>query len=78
MFLFSTVLFICEPLSYQPVACTKQCYNQLANLELADFFRAGEELQIDALIGSDHYWQLEICQTIQRASGPATIHTHLG
>jgi len=48
--MFSTVPFICEPLLYY----TKQCYNHLANLELADSSRVGEELQIDALIGLDH------------------------
>lgn len=76
--LFSTVPFICEPLSYQPVAYTKQCYNHLANLDLADPSRVGEELQIDALIGSDHYWQLVTGEIIQGDSGPTAIHTHLG
>ena len=76
--MFSTVPFICEPLSYQPVAYTKQCYNHLANLELADSSRVGEELQIDALIGSDHYWQLVTGQIIQGDSGPTAIHTRLG
>ena len=76
--LFSTVPFICEPLSYHPVAYTKQCYNHLANLELADSSRVGEELQIDALIGSDHYWQLVTGEIIQGDSGPTAIHIHLG
>ena len=76
--LFSTVPSICEPLSYQPVAYTKQCYDNLANLELADSSRVGEELQIDALFGSDHYWQLVTGQIIQGDSGPTAIHTHLG
>jgi len=68
--MFSTVPFICEPLSYQPVTYTKQCYNHLANLELADFSGVGEELQIDALIASDHYWQLV---TGQGDSGPTSF-----
>jgi len=76
--MFSTVPFICEPLSYQPVAYTKQCYNHLAHLELADSSRVGEELRIDALISSDHYWQLVTGQTIQGDSGPTAIHTCLG
>jgi len=41
--MFSTVPFICEPLSYQPVAYTKQCYNHLANLELADSSRVATD-----------------------------------
>ena len=76
--LFSTVPLICEPLSCQPVAYTKQHYSHLADLELADFSRISDELQIDALIGSDHYWQLVTGQIIQGHSGPTAIHTRLG
>ena len=76
--LFSTVPLICEPLSCQPIAYTKQKYLHLAELELADSSRVGEELQIDALIGSDHYWQLATGKVIQGQSGPTAIHTRLG
>ena len=76
--LFSTVPTICEPLSYQPVAYTKQCYGHLANLELADSSRVGDKLQIDALIGSENYWQLVTGQIVQGDSGPTAIHTHFG
>jgi len=69
---------LCEPLSYQPVAYMTQCYDHLANLDLADSSKVGEELQIDVLIGSDHYWQLVTGQIIQGDSGPTAIHTHLG
>ena len=55
-----------------------QCYDHLANLDLADSSKVGEELQIDVLIGSDHYWQLVTGQIIQGDSGPTVIHTHLG
>lgn len=76
--LFSTVPLICEPLSCQPLAYTKQRYSHLADLDLADSSRVGNELQIDALIGSDHYWQLATGKVIQGQSGPTAIHTHLG
>lgn len=76
--LFSTVPFICEPLSCQPIAYTKEKYRHLAELDLADFSRVGDELQIDALIGSDHYWQLVTGNVIQAESGPTAIQTHLG
>ena len=69
---------ICEPLSCQPVTYTKQHYSHLSNLELADFSRVRDELQIDALIGSDHYWQLVTGKVIHRDSGPTAVHTHLG
>ena len=76
--LFSTVPLICEPLSCQPIAYTKERYRHLANLDLADFSQVGDELQIDALIGSDHYWQLVTGKVIQAESGPTALQTHLG
>ena len=53
--MFSTAPLICEPLSWQPIAYTKQRYNHLASLDLADSSRVGDELQIDTLVGADHY-----------------------
>ena len=76
--MFSTVPLICEPIACQPIAYTKERYSHVAKLDLADFSRVGDELQIDALIGSDHYWQLVTGKVIQGESGPAAIHTHLG
>lgn len=76
--LFSAVPLICELLSCQPIAYTKQKYNHLADLGLADTSQVGDELQIDALIGSDHYWQLATGKIILGQSGPTVIHTHLG
>ena len=73
--LFSTVSLICDPLSCQPVAYTKQQYRHLSDLDLADFSCVGDELQIDALIGSDHYWQLV---TGWMVWGDSAIHTRLG
>ena len=35
--MFSTIPLICEPLSCQPIAYTKEKYGHLANLDLADF-----------------------------------------
>ena len=69
---------ICEPLSCQPVAYTKQQYSHLSSLDLADYSRVGDELQIDALIGSDHYWQLVTGTVVCGESGPTAIHTQLG
>ena len=73
-FMFSTVPLICESLSCQPIAYTKEKYHHLLNLDLADFSRVGDELQVDALIGSDHYWQMVTGQVIQ---GPTMINSHL-
>ena len=75
-FMFSIVPLIC--LSCQPIAYTKEKYHHLSNLGLADFSRVGDELQVDDLIGSDHYWQLVTGQVIQGQNGPTAINTHLG
>ena len=74
----STVPLICKPLLCQPIAYTTQRYNHLADLDLADSSRVCDKLQIDALIGSDHYWQLVTGKVIQGQSGPTAIHAHLG
>ena len=50
--------FICEPLSCQPIAYTKEQYRHLGNFDLVNLSRVSDELQIDALIGSDYFWQL--------------------
>ena len=76
--MLSTVPLICEPLSCQPIAYTKEKYKHLADLNLAGFSRVGDELQMDVLIGPDHYWQLATGQVIHGQSGPTVIDTHLG
>ena len=76
--LFLTVPSICVPVSCQPIAYTREKYRHLADLDLADFSRVGDELQIDGLIGSDHYWQVVTGKVIQAEGGPTAIHTHLG
>ena len=75
---FSVVPLICEPLSCQPIAYTKAKYSHLEGLDLADHSRIGDELQIDALIGSDYYWQIATGKVIQTENSPTAIHTHLG
>ena len=51
------VPFIYEPLSSQPIMeC--QDYEHLANLDLADSVNASDYLEVDLLVGSDHYWSL--------------------
>ena len=48
------------------------------DLDLADSSRVGDELEVDALIGSNNYWQLVTGQVIQGQSGPTAINTYLG
>jgi len=65
-------------LSCQPIAYTKEKYENLADLHLPNFSRVGDELEVDALIGSDHYWQLVTGQVMHGQSRPTAINTHLG
>lgn len=76
--MFSVVPLICEPLSCQPIAYTRAKYSHIADLDLADLSHVGDELQIDALVGSDCYWQIVTGKVIQRENSPIAIHTHLG
>ena len=72
------VPFICKPLMYQPTtACAKQ-YQHLQNLELADTADKKEALNIDLLVGSDHYRDLATGEVRQGSGGPMAIETRLG
>ena len=78
------VLFFCgavDPwtLVSQPIAYNKAKYtgNHLEGLDLVDHSRVDDELQIDALIGSDHYWQIASSEVIQRENSPTAILTYL-
>ena len=47
---------ICAPLNGQIINSAKQEYTHLKGLRLAEEARDEEELQVDVLIGADHYW----------------------
>ena len=49
---------ICDPVRMQPISSSKNAYEHLSGLELADSGSITGELEIDILIGSDHYWRL--------------------
>ena len=75
---FFSVPLICEPLSHQPITFCKATYDQLAPLNLADFQEGPTELDIDMLIGSDHYWKIVTGEIVRGDNGPTAICTHLG
>ena len=70
-----TVPTICEPLTSQPIAFCTQKYGYLSQLDLADGSDGNSAMNIDLLIGADHYWNLTTGKTIRRESGPVAIHT---
>ena len=47
------VPLICEPLTTQPITCSKEGHQHLSELDLADFSYGDEDLEVDILIGSD-------------------------
>ena len=57
----------------QPITYTKEKYKHLADLNLADLSRVGDELKIDILIGADHYWQMVTGQVIHGQSRTTAI-----
>ena len=75
---FLTVPLICEPLTTQPITCAKEGYQHLSELDLADFSYGDEDLEVDILIGSDHYWKFVTGEVVRGPYGPAAIKTRLG
>ena len=69
---------ICQPLSYQPILLCQEKYEHLTGLHLADHSDGNSPLQIDILIGCDHYWELITGKVRRGESGPTAIQTHLG
>ena len=73
-----TVPFICEPLTSQPTLYASENYPHLANLELADYANEQDELSVDVLVGSDHYWKLVTGDIVSAEVGPTAVRTRLG
>ena len=72
------VPFICNPLTAQPINHSKQTYDHLIGLELADSAESSDVLDVDILIGSDSYWDLVTGQVVRGDGGPTAIHTKVG
>ena len=73
-----TVPMICEPIAGQPVSFCQNDFSHLAGIELADSSNGHESLEVDLLIGSDHYWDLVTGDVRRGSSGPVAICTKLG
>ena len=72
------VPFICNPLTSQPIDLSRNSYEHLHGLELADSADVGDTLEIDLLIGSDVYWNLATGKVIRGKEGPLAVHTKVG
>ena len=69
---------ICGSVCSQPIDTSKASYRHLTGLDLADAGHAGDNLEIDLLIGSDHYWKLVTGRVLKGVEGPTAIETQLG
>ena len=64
---------ICDAIPVPSITATG-AYEHRSGLELAD---SGDVLEIDILVGSDHYWEVVTGRIIRGASGPAAVETRL-
>ncbi len=64
------VPFICNPLTSQLVTLSRDSYEHLLGLELADSADVSDVLEIDVLIGLDTYWDLVTGKVIRGRDGP--------
>ena len=56
----------------------KERFRHLSNLELADHGSVKGSLEINILIGADHYWKFVTGKVTHGTTGPTAIHTVLG
>ena len=75
---FLSVPQICEPLSNQPLSYVSEHHRHLSELDLADYCCTTEPLDVDMLIGLDHYWKLVTGKVIHEGDGPIAMQTRLG
>ena len=69
---------ICFPVENQFIELAKEKYSHLSNLDLADSNPEKLPLNIDILIGADHYWSIVGKTQIRGENGPVAIGTRLG
>jgi hypothetical protein len=72
------VPFICNPITFQPISVSRERFDHLMGLELADSADAQESLEIDVLIGSDSYWSFVTGNIIRGICGPTAVQTKMG
>ena len=73
-----TVPYICEPLSVQPISLCRESFEHLMTLELADNADGSTPMEVDVLIGSDHYWRLMTGDIRRGEVGPVALYSRFG
>ena len=74
---FVVVPLICETLSGQQISRAVELYPHLFGLEMADIFE-DDNMDVNILIGLDHYWRVVSGSTVSGKSGPTAIGTKFG
>ena len=69
---------ICQQLTCHPLVNYRDVYPHLSGLEFAEEPEDNQELHVDVLVGSDHYWDLITGRVRRGSDGPVAIDTKLG
>ena len=64
------VPIICEALTCQPITLCRDRYTHIAGLPLADLSDGSDALEVDILIGCDHYWSFITGEIKRGDEGP--------
>ena len=72
------VPLICDPLPRQCIAKAGNTYAHLKGLNLADHCTSDNDVVVDILVGSDHYWNFVSGSVMRGKDGPTAIHTKRG
>ena len=65
---------ICYPVEEQRIDVAQEKYTHLKGLPLADSNRGNLPLEIDILIGADHYWDFMQYKIVRGKSGAVPCH----
>ena len=69
---------MCQPVEQQIINVAKESFVHLKGLPLADSNPANEPLEIDILIGADHYWDFIQNRVVRGKTGPVALASQLG
>ena len=64
---------ICYPVGYQQIDLAKQTYSHLQSLDLVDSNPHNLPLDIDILIGANHYWNIIGKHQVRGEYGPVAL-----
>ena len=79
IFVTALVADICQPVEQQTIEIAQKKFDHLKQLPLADSNPGNIPLEIDVLIGADHYWDFILNRVVRgKHAEPVAIASHLG